>query len=48
MNFWKDKKVMVTGGAGLIGSALSANLVKCGSKVTIVDNFEKTVFFSLC
>ena len=44
MNFWKDKKVMVTGGAGLIGSALSANLVKCGSKVTIVDNFERGKF----
>ena len=44
MSFWKDKKVMVTGGAGLIGSALSANLIKCGSKVTIVDNFERVKF----
>ena len=44
MNFWKDKRVMVTGGAGLIGSALSANLVKCGSRVTIVDNFERGKF----
>ena len=41
MSFWKDKKVMVTGGAGLIGSALSANLIKCGSKVTIVDNLKE-------
>ena len=40
-NFWKDKKVLVTGGAGLIGSALSCDLVKNGSKVTIVDNFER-------
>lgn len=44
MNFWKNKKVMITGGAGLIGSALSADLVKCGSKVTIVDNFERGKF----
>ena len=44
MKFWKDKKVMVTGGAGLIGSALSSNLIKCGSKVTIVDNFERGKF----
>jgi len=44
MNFWKNKKVMITGGAGLIGSALSANLIKSGSKVTIVDNFERGKF----
>jgi GDP-D-mannose 3',5'-epimerase len=44
VSFWKNKKVMITGGAGLIGSALSANLVKNGSKVTIVDNFERGKF----
>jgi UDP-glucose 4-epimerase len=35
---FKEKKVLVTGGLGFIGSNLSAQLVGLGSKVTIVDN----------
>src|SRR3990172_8026034 len=35
---FKEKKVLVTGGLGFIGSNLSAQLVKLGAKVTIVDN----------
>ncbi len=40
MNFWKDKKVLVTGGAGSIGSYLVELLVKQGAKTTVVDNLE--------
>jgi len=35
---FKEKKVLVTGGLGFIGSNLSAQLVRLGAKVTIVDN----------
>lgn len=35
-NFWKNKKVLVTGGAGFIGSYVSKELIKRNSQVTIV------------
>ena len=41
MNFWKDKKVIITGGAGLIGSALAIDLVKNGSKIIILDDLSR-------
>lgn len=37
-NVFKDKKVLVTGGLGFIGSNLCIELVKRGAHVTIVDN----------
>ena len=41
MNFWKNKRVVITGGAGFIGSNLSRELVREGALVTIIDNFER-------
>ena len=35
----KDKKVLVTGGAGFIGSNLCEALLQNGAKVTCLDNF---------
>lgn len=40
MNF-KDKNILVTGGAGCIGSMLSRKLVELGANITIVDNFSR-------
>jgi UDP-glucose 4-epimerase len=37
---WKGKRVLVTGGAGFIGSHLTDALVAFGALVTIVDNFS--------
>lgn len=39
-NFWQNKKVVVTGGAGFIGSHLVEMLVDFGALVTVVDNLE--------
>ncbi len=39
-NFWKNKKVLVTGGPGFIGSHLVEKLIKKDAKVTIMDNLR--------
>ncbi|MDI9391611.1 MAG: NAD-dependent epimerase/dehydratase family protein [Synergistota bacterium] len=38
--FYKDKTVLVTGGAGAIGSNLSRALVELGAQVTILDDLS--------
>ncbi len=37
-SFYKDKKILVTGGLGFVGSNLSIKLARLGAAVTIVDN----------
>lgn len=42
-NFYKNKKVLVTGGTGLIGIPLVKKLLKIGAKVTIVSLDDKAL-----
>ena len=39
-NFWRDKLVLVPGGAGFIGSHLVESLVQQHARVRVVDNLE--------
>src|SRR3989338_9697679 len=36
-SFFREKKILITGGAGFIGSSLAQALVPLGAKVTILD-----------
>jgi GDP-D-mannose 3',5'-epimerase len=40
-DFWEKKRVLVTGGAGFIGSNLTEDLVSLGAAVRVVDNLER-------
>jgi len=39
-NFFDDRAVLVTGGAGFIGSHLTQHLVQLGAKVRVLDDFS--------
>lgn len=36
-----NKKILITGGAGFIGSNLAKNLVNYGNQITIIDNLDR-------
>lgn len=40
MSYWKDKGVLVTGGASFIGSHLVDRLVKLGAKIRVADDLS--------
>jgi len=40
MSFWKDRRVLITGGASFIGSHLTDALMERGAKVRIVDDLS--------
>jgi len=40
MMTWRDSSVLVTGGAGFIGSHLVERVVAAGGRVTVVDNLS--------
>jgi nucleoside-diphosphate-sugar epimerase len=46
-NFWQEKKVLVGGGCGFLGSYLTPQLVEAGARVTVVDNFDNSSLDSL-
>jgi nucleoside-diphosphate-sugar epimerase len=41
MSYWSGKRVLVTGGAGFIGSNVAQRLLQEGAKVRLVDNLER-------
>tara|TARA_A100001015_G_C14907329_1_gene678893 strand:- start:159 stop:1139 length:981 start_codon:yes stop_codon:yes gene_type:complete len=43
MKFFKNKKVLVTGGAGFIGSHLTKNLVHLGAKVSVTVKYKSII-----
>ncbi|HEU4758762.1 MAG TPA: NAD-dependent epimerase/dehydratase family protein, partial [Dehalococcoidia bacterium] len=41
MGHWRERGVLVTGGAGFIGSHLVRRLVAAGARVSVVDNLSR-------
>lgn len=47
MSFWKNRKALVTGGAGFIGSHVVEQLVAAGANVRVADNLENGKLINL-
>lgn len=45
--FWQDKQVIVTGGAGLLGSQLVPLLLSAGARVLVLDDLSRGAFFDM-
>jgi UDP-glucose 4-epimerase len=41
LSYWKDKEVLVTGGAGFIGHKLVARLLDLGANISVLDDLSK-------
>jgi nucleoside-diphosphate-sugar epimerase len=41
LRFYRNKNVIVAGGAGFIGSAIARMLLDCGAKVTVIDSLAR-------
>ena len=39
-DFWSDKKILVGGGCGFLGSYVTPLLVELGARVTVIDNLQ--------
>lgn len=47
MNFWSNKNVTITGGAGFIGSHLAKDLLNEGASIKIIDNLERGKLYNI-
>lgn len=47
LEYYKDKKVLVTGGAGAVGSRLTRRLLELGSFVIVLDNLSSGYVWNL-
>ena len=43
MNYWNDKRVLVTGGSGFIGSHLTRRLVNLGAEVAVTVKYNSVI-----
>ncbi|MHA2278989.1 MAG: SDR family NAD(P)-dependent oxidoreductase [Candidatus Kariarchaeaceae archaeon] len=43
MNFWKDKKILITGGTAGLGKGLTENLLKLGAEVAIIARNKRNL-----